>query len=86
MKLVGDTMRDERKNRRHRNNGQVTNDGRHGSAMPVYHISIVAEMVETHPQTLRMYERMGLIIRSARAIISACIPMKTWRWCVAFST
>lgn len=27
----------------------------------VYHISIVAEMVETHPQTLRMYERMGLI-------------------------
>jgi MerR family transcriptional regulator, heat shock protein HspR len=28
---------------------------------PVYHISIVAEMVETHPQTLRMYERMGLI-------------------------
>jgi MerR family transcriptional regulator/heat shock protein HspR len=54
-------MRDERKNRRHRNNGPVTNDGRHGSAMPVYHISIVAEMVETHPQTLRMYERMGLI-------------------------
>lgn len=29
--------------------------------MPVYHISIVAEMVATHPQTLRMYERMGLI-------------------------
>lgn len=28
---------------------------------PVYHISIVAQMVETHPQTLRMYERMGLI-------------------------
>ena len=28
---------------------------------PVYHISIVAAMVETHPQTLRMYERMGLI-------------------------
>ena len=27
----------------------------------VYHISIVAEMVETHPQTLRTYERMGLI-------------------------
>lgn len=27
----------------------------------VYHISIVAELVETHPQTLRMYERMGLI-------------------------
>jgi len=27
----------------------------------LYHISVVAEMVETHPQTLRMYERMGLI-------------------------
>ena len=27
----------------------------------VYHISVVAEMVETHPQTLRTYERMGLI-------------------------
>lgn len=28
---------------------------------PVYYISVVAEMVETHPQTLRMYERMGLL-------------------------
>ena len=28
---------------------------------PVYYISIVAEMVETHPQTLRMYERVGLV-------------------------
>jgi MerR family transcriptional regulator/heat shock protein HspR len=27
----------------------------------VYYISVVAEMVETHPQTLRMYERMGLV-------------------------
>lgn len=26
-----------------------------------YQISVVAEMVETHPQTLRMYERVGLI-------------------------
>lgn len=29
---------------------------------PVYYISVVAEMVETHPQTLRMYERMGLLM------------------------
>ena len=29
--------------------------------LAVYHISVVAEMVETHPQTLRMYERMGLV-------------------------
>lgn len=28
---------------------------------PVYHISVVAEMVETHPQTLRLYERCGLV-------------------------
>ncbi|HEX8553004.1 MAG TPA: helix-turn-helix transcriptional regulator [Abditibacteriaceae bacterium] len=27
----------------------------------LYHISIVAEMVTTHPQTLRMYERLGLV-------------------------
>lgn len=27
----------------------------------VYHISVVAEMVEVHPQTLRTYERMGLV-------------------------
>jgi MerR family transcriptional regulator/heat shock protein HspR len=28
---------------------------------PVYVISIAAKMVEMHPQTLRLYERMGLI-------------------------
>ena len=33
----------------------------HERSRPVYHISIVAELVETHPQTLRMYERMGLV-------------------------
>jgi MerR family transcriptional regulator/heat shock protein HspR len=38
-------------------NGQAAQEGQR----PVFHISIVAEMVETHPQTLRMYERMGLI-------------------------
>jgi MerR family transcriptional regulator/heat shock protein HspR len=38
----------------------ATGNGR-DARRPVYHISIVAEMVETHPQTLRMYERMGLI-------------------------
>ena len=27
----------------------------------VYHISVVAQMVNTHPQTLRTYERMGLV-------------------------
>ena len=28
---------------------------------PVYHISVVARLVECHPQTLRMYERLGLV-------------------------
>ena len=28
---------------------------------PVYHISVVARLVECHPQTLRMYERVGLL-------------------------
>ena len=28
---------------------------------PLYRISVVAEMLELHPQTLRLYERKGLI-------------------------
>lgn len=28
---------------------------------PLYHISVVARLVECHPQTLRMYERLGLV-------------------------
>jgi MerR family transcriptional regulator/heat shock protein HspR len=39
------------------NNGHGNGSGRRG----VYHISVVAQMVDTHPQTLRTYERMGLI-------------------------
>jgi len=42
-------------------NGTNSNSSGRDARRPVYHISIVAEMVETHPQTLRMYERMGLI-------------------------
>ncbi len=29
--------------------------------VPRYAISVVAELVESHPQTLRMYERQGLV-------------------------
>ena len=32
---------------------------------PVYVISIAARMVEMHPQTLRLYERLGLLKRVA---------------------
>lgn len=42
-------------------NGNNAHGSGRDTCRPVYHISIVAEMVETHPQTLRMYERMGLI-------------------------
>ncbi len=42
-----------------------TNEENTGTAQAgectVYYISVVAEMVETHPQTLRTYEKMGLI-------------------------
>lgn len=34
---------------------------RHDEQEPVYYISIVARLLNTHPQTLRMYERFGLI-------------------------
>jgi MerR family transcriptional regulator/heat shock protein HspR len=55
-------MRDPRKQSSENNGGHA----RHSQPgqeeqRPVYFISVVAEMVETHPQTLRMYERMGLI-------------------------
>lgn len=33
----------------------------HVTIRGVYHISVVAQMVDTHPQTLRTYERMGLV-------------------------
>ncbi len=46
-------MRNERNHKKNRGDEQ--------SKVTVYQISVVAQMVETHPQTLRMYERMGLI-------------------------
>jgi len=55
-------MENEQQNSKRSNNcSNFSGRGEHGSHRPVYHISIVAEMVETHPQTLRMYERMGLV-------------------------
>jgi len=51
-------MRPERNFRKQSSNGNGSASDR---LRPVYHISIVAELVETHPQTLRMYERMGLV-------------------------
>lgn len=34
---------------------------RHSTEEPVYYISVAARLIEAHPQTLRMYERVGLI-------------------------
>lgn len=36
----------------------------HGYDEPVYRISVVASMLDIHPQTLRQYEREGLIAPS----------------------
>lgn len=33
----------------------------HNNDEPVYVISVVSDLLEIHPQTLRMYERIGLI-------------------------
>lgn len=39
----------------------MSEENQKGRRVTVYHISIVAQMVDTHPQTLRTYERMGLV-------------------------
>jgi len=31
------------------------------TAEPVYYISVAAKLLEMHPQTLRLYERLGLV-------------------------
>lgn len=50
-----------RPERPHSKNSPTRNGSEAAQSRPVYHISIVAELVETHPQTLRLYERAGLI-------------------------
>ena len=44
-----------------RESNQDTRRNQPGQRRTVYQISVVAEMVETHPQTLRTYEKLGLI-------------------------
>ena len=46
---------------RETNEKSVSNPNQPGERRTVYQISVVAEMVETHPQTLRTYEKLGLI-------------------------
>lgn len=33
----------------------------HSPEEPVYYISVAARLISSHPQTLRMYERVGLV-------------------------
>ena len=34
---------------------------KHSADEPVYYISVAARLIAAHPQTLRMYERVGLV-------------------------
>ena len=43
-----------------------------------YMISAVAEMYEIHPQTLRLYEREGLLKPSRTEGNTRLIPTRTW--------
>ena len=43
-----------------------------------YMISAVAEQYEIHPQTLRLYEREGLLLRPGVKGTRGSIPMRTW--------
>jgi MerR family transcriptional regulator/heat shock protein HspR len=45
---------------------EPTAEGRREGDEPVYVISVAARLVEAHPQTLRLYERLGLV-RPARS-------------------
>ena len=55
--LSGNSQRDNKESQQRATNNSAPEERQR----PVYHISIVAEIVATHPQTLRTYERMGLI-------------------------
>ncbi len=49
-------------------------------------ISAVAEMYDIHPQTLRLYEREGLLRPAVRTATPACIPTKIWSGSSSSST
>ena len=66
---------------------------RHENKMPTkrkskgaYMISAVAEMYEIHPQTLRLYEREGLLQPSRTVGKTRLTPMKTWSGWSSFLT
>ena len=76
--------------------------GRPGPDVPLYVISVAAELSGLHPQTLRAYDRMGLVIpgrtggggrryswrdiEMLREIASSPAPVSGWRACAGSST
>lgn len=44
-----------------RNDGLFGQHSRRPNTTPVYTIGVVSRMLNIHPQTLRMYERLGLV-------------------------
>ena len=50
----------------------------------VYVISVAAELAGMHPQTLRIYERKGLLDPSRTRAAAAASPTATWSGCATF--
>ena len=44
----------------------------------LYFISVAARMLGMHPQTLRKYERLGLVRRREPSAACACIREANW--------
>ncbi len=57
----------------------------HDEEEPIYVISVAARIVGMHAQTLRQYERVGLVEPSDRAATSVSIRRRTSPGCVRCS-
>ena len=47
----------------------------------LFSISVAAELAGLHPQTLRIYEREGLLDPGAAPAVPAATPPGTWTGC-----
>ena len=52
-----------------------------GPEVPVYVISVAAELTGLHPQTLRTYDRLGLVRPAAPAAAAGATPGATSSCC-----
>lgn len=48
---------------------------------PLFVISVAAQLAGMHPQTLRTYDRMGLVSPAAPAAGAGATPAGTWPGC-----